>query len=252
VGTRCGYPCVPCQPVVRRPTTVTGRTSQLTARGTPVIAATSAPRLGLSLPHLHRDCARPCHICAGTRLTPATSAPGLRSLLPHLHRDCARLCHPCCRDCGSDCPRRTPEGLPTYLGASSRKLHADERTEAVPHHRHVHCRIGPCRAHQVRDLRQAMPNPRKPRKGDHATGTPSCVQRETTAERVGGVSTAGGWGAAGSRTAIDEAEALPDDRGAAERGNLPQRARYPTRHGISSGSVSHRAGHGVPRPAPRT
>jgi hypothetical protein len=145
VSTRCGYPCVPRQPVVGRPTTVTGRTSQLTARGTPVIAATSAPRLGLSLPHLHRDCARPCHICAGTRLTPATSAPGLRSPLPHLHRDCAhschpccwdcaRLCHPCCRDCASDCPRRTkPEGLRALVppAESSMQMNAPKQYRTI-------------------------------------------------------------------------------------------------------------------------
>ena len=43
------------------------------------IAATSAPGRGSTLPHLRRDGARPCHICAGTGLTPATSAPGLGS-----------------------------------------------------------------------------------------------------------------------------------------------------------------------------
>ena len=39
--------------------------------------ATSAPGLRSPLPHLHRDCARPCHVCTGTALAPATSAPGL-------------------------------------------------------------------------------------------------------------------------------------------------------------------------------
>ena len=38
--------------------------------------ATSAPGPGPPLPHLHRDRACPCHICAGTGLAPATSAPG--------------------------------------------------------------------------------------------------------------------------------------------------------------------------------
>jgi hypothetical protein len=38
---------------------------------------TSALGLGSPLPHLRRDWAHPCHICAGTGLTPATSAPGL-------------------------------------------------------------------------------------------------------------------------------------------------------------------------------
>jgi hypothetical protein len=56
---------------------------------------TSAPRLGSSLPHLHRDSARPTtsapglgsphHICTGTRLAAAA---------PALHRDSARPCAP--------------------------------------------------------------------------------------------------------------------------------------------------------------
>ena len=40
---------------------------------------TSAPGLGSPLPRLHRDLARPAHICAGTGLNPPTSAPGLGS-----------------------------------------------------------------------------------------------------------------------------------------------------------------------------
>ena len=37
-------------------------------------------------PHLHRDWARPRHICTGTGPAPATSAPGLGPPLPHLRR----------------------------------------------------------------------------------------------------------------------------------------------------------------------
>jgi hypothetical protein len=37
---------------------------------------TSAPGLGSPLPHLRRDWAHPCRICAGTGLTPAAPAPG--------------------------------------------------------------------------------------------------------------------------------------------------------------------------------
>ena len=44
------------------------------------------------LPHLHRDSAHSCHICARTRLIPATSAPGLGSFLPHLRPDSAHSC----------------------------------------------------------------------------------------------------------------------------------------------------------------
>ena len=39
-------------------------------------SATRAPGVGSPLPHLHRDWARPCHICAGIGLAPATSALG--------------------------------------------------------------------------------------------------------------------------------------------------------------------------------
>ena len=56
---------------------------------------TSAPGLVSPLPHLHRDWARPSHICAGTGLAPATSAPGLGSPLPHLRRDWACPGHVC-------------------------------------------------------------------------------------------------------------------------------------------------------------
>jgi hypothetical protein len=42
-------------------------------------------------PHLHRDWAHPCHLCARTGLTPATSAPELGSPLPHRHRDWSRV-----------------------------------------------------------------------------------------------------------------------------------------------------------------
>ena len=40
-----------------------------------------APRHAAAVPHLHRDLAHRCHICAGTGLAPATSAPGLGSRL---------------------------------------------------------------------------------------------------------------------------------------------------------------------------
>ena len=37
----------------------------------------------------------PCRICTGTGLDRPTSVPGLGSPLPHLHRDRARPCHIC-------------------------------------------------------------------------------------------------------------------------------------------------------------
>jgi hypothetical protein len=47
------------------------------AAGSP---APIAQEPGSLLPHLRRDWAHPCHICAWTGLTSATSAPGLGSL----------------------------------------------------------------------------------------------------------------------------------------------------------------------------
>ena len=47
-----------------------------TSRGRATPTSGSAPR-----PHLHRDWAHRCHICAGTGRTAATSAPGLGSPL---------------------------------------------------------------------------------------------------------------------------------------------------------------------------
>ena len=42
------------------------------------------------MPHLHRDWARPCDICARTGLTPPTPAKGLGSTVPHLRWDWAQ------------------------------------------------------------------------------------------------------------------------------------------------------------------
>jgi hypothetical protein len=60
--------------------------SKWMTRPTPALSI-SAAGCGVPLPHLHRDWAHPCHVCAGSGLTPATSAPGLGSPLPRLHRD---------------------------------------------------------------------------------------------------------------------------------------------------------------------
>ena len=49
--------------------------------------ATSAPRPGAPLPHLHQNWAHACHMCARTGLAPATSARGLGSPPPRLHGD---------------------------------------------------------------------------------------------------------------------------------------------------------------------
>jgi hypothetical protein len=61
----------PCRP---RTAPSRGRSTPAGAASRPT-PATSAPGLGSPPPHLRRDWAHPCHICAG--LTPATSAPGL-------------------------------------------------------------------------------------------------------------------------------------------------------------------------------
>jgi hypothetical protein len=44
---------------------------------------------GWPLPHLHGDMAHPCHTCTGSGLTVVTSAPGRRSSLRHLPRSSA-------------------------------------------------------------------------------------------------------------------------------------------------------------------
>jgi hypothetical protein len=46
----------------------------------------------------------PAHICAGAGLTAATSAPGLGPSLPHLRRDWGSLLRHLHRDSGSPCP----------------------------------------------------------------------------------------------------------------------------------------------------
>jgi hypothetical protein len=54
------------------------------SRKKPVEDKDERPQPMLQVPHLRRDWAHPCHICAGTGLISPTSAPGLRSPLPHL------------------------------------------------------------------------------------------------------------------------------------------------------------------------
>jgi hypothetical protein len=86
-------------------------------RPRPVVVPCREPALGLGspalglgspLPHLHRDWARPCHICTGIGPTPATSAWRLGSPLPHLHRDWAHRCPHLHRDSGFDRLRLEP------------------------------------------------------------------------------------------------------------------------------------------------
>ncbi len=81
-------------PAVQHGRRNTGACSAAHVDRTP-LPPTPAPGLGSPLPHLRRDWAHPCHICAGTGLTPATSAPGLGPPLPHLRRDWAHPCHIC-------------------------------------------------------------------------------------------------------------------------------------------------------------
>ena len=62
------------------------------------------------MPHLQCDWARTSHICPATGLTPATSAPGLGSSLPHLHRDGAsHICTGNGLTRGAFKERRTPQ-----------------------------------------------------------------------------------------------------------------------------------------------
>ena len=73
--------------------TKTGLTPSHICTKTGLTPATSAPRLGSPLSHLHQDWARPCHICTKTGpsqpchiciktgLTPVASAPRLASTL---------------------------------------------------------------------------------------------------------------------------------------------------------------------------
>ena len=57
--------------------------------------ASSALELLSPWPHLRRERASFCYICAGTGLAAATSAPGHGASLPHLHWNWAHRCHIC-------------------------------------------------------------------------------------------------------------------------------------------------------------
>ncbi len=90
---------------------------------------THSPRC-VSVPHLHRDWAHPCHICTGTGLTPATSAPGLRSPLPHLRQDCAHPCHICARTALT--PATSAPGLGPGSGRRPTRHKSGRRSPAAP------------------------------------------------------------------------------------------------------------------------
>ncbi len=78
------------------PSALCGRFFEGTARSRSLRQnAGAAPGLGSPVPHLHRDRARPCHICTGIGLARATSDSGMGSPVPHLHLDGAHPCHIC-------------------------------------------------------------------------------------------------------------------------------------------------------------
>ena len=101
IGTRCANAATSAPGL--------GAPASTSAAGLGAPAATSAPGLGSPAPHLHRDGARPCHICArrdwahpchictGTRRASPTSAPGLDS--------------PCCRICTGTGFAPAPSGV---------------------------------------------------------------------------------------------------------------------------------------------
>ena len=98
----------------REPTTPITRPSAA-GLGSPLAA--SAPGLGSFFPHLHRDSARPAHICTGTGLIPTRSSSGLGSPVPHLRRDWAHPDH-ICAGTGLTLPTSAP-GLGCGAGRSA-------------------------------------------------------------------------------------------------------------------------------------
>jgi hypothetical protein len=102
--------------------------------------AASAPGLGASVSHLHKDLAHPsnilagtghipatsaggwahtCHISTGSRLTPATSAPGLGLFVPHLRRDWAHPYPHLPQNLSQPCRICTGTGFPSAPGLVS-------------------------------------------------------------------------------------------------------------------------------------
>ena len=73
-----GWSGVHCQATIARQAGEIAALEEELSKAQPPAPAASAPGLGSPPPHLHRDWARPRHICAGTGLTTPTSAPGLQ------------------------------------------------------------------------------------------------------------------------------------------------------------------------------
>ena len=74
-----------------------GCASKLAAAAAAVMlgeAPTSAPGLGSPLPHLHRDWAHPCHICARTGLTACAECPTRSGRRGSGGRPCRAPCGP--------------------------------------------------------------------------------------------------------------------------------------------------------------
>ena len=84
---------------------------------------------------------------AGTGLTPATSAPGLRSRPPHLHRECAHPCHICTGTGLAQPPSLTCERAKRHWAVVAH-AHVDPRSRV--HARRPHCipfsNVGPGRS----------------------------------------------------------------------------------------------------------
>jgi len=152
----------------------------------PYVSLMCTPGLGSPLPHLHRDWARPCHICTGTGLAPchictgtapgrgsphATSAPGRGSPLPHLQWDGAHPYHSAARPSACSARPFSSESIryvvqfgDTLQGVALRhnmnpgqlktlnKLMATQVGELAPH-RHVPCGTFCCvlRTHRKRE-----------------------------------------------------------------------------------------------------
>jgi hypothetical protein len=105
-----------------------GLGGRLHAGGSGLAPPTSAPGLGSPLPHLHRDWAHPCHICAGTGLTPAHICAGIGPTLAHIRAGTRR------ESARSECGRTVAHGRPVLAGRF--------RARARPHARRPHATLG--------------------------------------------------------------------------------------------------------------
>ena len=99
--SRVSVAAITCCRRTRREVSPSQPTAELVAVGRHILSTALATRVQVRVVGYARSAW--AHSCTGLRLATATSAPGLGPSAPHLHRDWAHLCPPLHRDSANRC-----------------------------------------------------------------------------------------------------------------------------------------------------